>query len=486
MSNGKLLLISLLQGSHRNLSCLALFSFLRSHEVETDLLFLPKEEAYDEASVIRFIVSNRYTVVGLSVMTDMYYFARSLTQAIKREAPGVHVVWGGIHPSLKPEECLADADSICVGEAEATLLPLLARIAQRQTLADLPGVGVRTPDGGVVSHPPHLIEDLDTLPMMTYDWSRFFVQDADGLRPFTVADYKRYSNYGGEDYTLMATRSCPFSCAYCCNSYLNELYGTKGRIRKRSVGRVLEEIAHARRTIDGLQFINFIDDQFLTSKKWNDEFCARYKAEIGLPFIVRLTPSTFNENDLEKLQAAGLKYVQIGLQSGSERTNKTVFFRKFNRQAIVDCSRLLTRHGVFSFWDVIIQNDLEDDTDRRQTIELLLDLEKPFKCFFFALTPFPKTRLETVYQERGIVPRTNPYLKGYGDYDETDFYFQLATIIPYTSNTICRYFLEHAQDEHVRQVVAGYYRETKQTGDRKSSTAQKSEQASRSERDGAG
>ncbi len=458
----KVLLTSILQDSHRNLSCLSLFSSLTENNIKTKLLFLPKEKEYNESKVKEFILSNKFDLVGISLMTDGFNFAKLLTKDIKKYAPQTHVIWGGIHPTLMPEECLDYADSICRGEGEKTLLSLTERISKNQDFSDLPGIGTKSLEGKIIVNPPFPLEKvLDSLPFNRYDWANFYVQDSDGLRPFNVLEYSRYSNYNGEDYTLMATRGCPFSCSYCCNSYLNELYDSHS-VRKRSVGNVIREIKSAMDYIGKIKFINFIDDQFLTNKKWNDEFAEVYKKEIGLPFIARLTPGTFNDHDIKKLKDAGMKFLQIGIQSGSEKTNKIIFHRKFNRDTIIETSRVLSQNGVHAFYDVIIQNSLENDFDRDKTIQLLLDIKKPFSLFLFTLTPFPKTELERIYEEGGIISRTNPYGAGYRDYDEKDFYFQLASIIPSAPRNLAQFFFKHSKDKDVHSLLNQYYEKTKE------------------------
>ncbi|HOX28016.1 MAG TPA: radical SAM protein [bacterium] len=473
MPSEKVLLISILKDSHRNLSCLSLFSALAGRNIDVKLLFLPKEEEYDEAAFGEFVRGGDFGIIGISLMTSGFNFAKALTSAVREHSPTTHVVWGGIHPTLMPDECLDHADSVCVGEGELTLQRLAEAVFSGGDASGIPGIGVKKPGGGkVVNKPAPLINDLDSLPFSRYDWDGFYLQDASGLRAFGRDEYVRYSNYNGDDYTLMASRSCPFSCAYCCNSFLNELYGNKGRIRTRSVDNVIQEIKHAMSYIGEIKFINFIDDHFfLSSKEWLGRFTERYAEEIKLPFIVRVVPGSFDEDDMKKLKAAGLRFVQIGLQSGSENTHKQIFNRKFNRDKFISAARILNRCGIHPFYDVIIQNDFENDADRDETLRLLLDLKKPFSLFLFALTPFPKTRLETMYEERGIKPRTDPYGKGYADYDENDFHYQLAGLIPYMPGFAARMVFRMRKVKAARTAFQVYYRAAK-TRERKNVTAQ--------------
>jgi len=62
-------------------------------------------------------------LVGISFMTALAPRAYQLADQFRRR--GVKVVCGGFHPSLYHQEVLAHADSVCVGEAEATWPRLL-------------------------------------------------------------------------------------------------------------------------------------------------------------------------------------------------------------------------------------------------------------------------------------------------------------------------------------------------------------------------
>jgi len=240
------------------------------------------------------------------------------------------------------------------------------------------------------------------------------------------------------------------------------------------VDNVISELRHAINTIDTIKFINFIDEQFLMSRQWIEEFVEKYNDQIGLPFIVQLNPATFDDEIIRKLKGAGLTFVVIGIQSGSEMINKMIFHRNFNRKAIIESSRFLNKNGVYPFYDVIIQNELEDDSERDKTVRLLLDLEKPFSLTFYVLTLFPGTQLEKIYKERNVLPRINSYEKSYKDLDEKDSYFQLCSIIPYTPKYVAEYFFRHRKNGFLRFVLKLYFTLTKNRRNRRK-TAQEME-----------
>lgn len=460
----KVLLISLLQKSHRNLSILTLYSFLKHNFIDTKVIFLPKYDSYEHKLLNDFIRMNGFNIIGISVLTEYFHFASRITLDIKTICPECKIVWGGIHPTIMPHESLLYADAICRGEGEEAFLNLIKKMLNNDDYSTIPGIGVKMPDQGYkINDPGPLVSDLDSLPFVQYDFQNYYIQDEIGLRNFDKKEYVRYSSYKGEDYTLMTSRSCPFSCSYCCNSFLNMLYGRR-TIRKRSVENVLSEINHAIKAIGSIKFINFIDDFFLWTPEWTDEFSIRYQEEINLPFKICLVPGTFNDDTIKKLSAAGLKFVQIGIQSGSKKTNREIYKRKFSKERIIESSHILHRHGIYPYYDVIIQNDLETSRDKSNTIRLLLELKKPFGLNLFGLTPFPGTQLEKIYEEKKITPPNNSYEieKSTEVCDENDFYYQLCSIIPYTDNAIVEKYLINAKSISSKSSLNQYYNETKE------------------------
>ena len=443
MQKSELLLISVLPHSHRNLSLLSLYAVAVACHIPTSLLFIPMRNEYSEPEFGAFLTAHGFDVVGISVTTGDFYFSRTLSDHIRKYLPHAHVVWGGIHPLSFPEECLEHADSICIGEGETTLQKLIARLKKGEDISNIPGIGVRKVGQFFLNPPPPVRNDLSTLPFPRYDFDHFYMLDARGLHSFSLEDYSRYSKHNGEDYTIMTSRSCPHRCAFCINSFLNRVQGSWGKIRRRSVDHVLQEIAHARSQMPGISFVNFIDDHFLTDKRWTREFCEKYKRQVHLPFMIRAVPAAIKDEEIRLLKEAGLAVLQTGIQSGSERIHKTIFDRSFNRNAILRAAEVLKRYGIKPVYDFIIENDFETDADRDLTIELMLELPKPYEVNLFDLTVFPKTDLETMYRERNMKSRIDPYVSDYLDYNENDFYYQLASVIQLIPTRKARFLFRH-------------------------------------------
>ena len=172
------LIVSLLPASHRNISCLTLQAALFSQGIASDLLYVPSESAFDEAAFRRFIAERSYRVVGLSVMTESFGFACRITEQLKRLPDPPLVVWGGIHPTLMPEECVEHADCACVGEGDRSFPEFIRRVRAGEDCTTIPGMAFRLDNGEfMATGRPQLIDDLDALPFNRYDFDCSYVLD---------------------------------------------------------------------------------------------------------------------------------------------------------------------------------------------------------------------------------------------------------------------------------------------------------------------
>ena len=113
-----------------------LSSLLKQNGYQSQLLFLPTlEDLKRKATRTRYqyseIVLNQIInlckdsiLIGISLMTHHHSVAVELTRRIKSFV-STPIIWGGIHPTVCPEECLETADFVCVGEAEKSIIELV-------------------------------------------------------------------------------------------------------------------------------------------------------------------------------------------------------------------------------------------------------------------------------------------------------------------------------------------------------------------------
>ena len=105
-------------------------------------------------------------VVGFSVMSVNTKISPVLAESVKRLRPGALVLFGGIHPTIAPEETIREdaVDAICLGEGEETMTELLAALDDGRDSSALPGLWVKSA-GRVFRNPIRpLVQEIDALP----------------------------------------------------------------------------------------------------------------------------------------------------------------------------------------------------------------------------------------------------------------------------------------------------------------------------------
>jgi radical SAM superfamily enzyme YgiQ (UPF0313 family) len=82
-------------------------------------------------------------------------------------------------------------------------------------------------------------------------------------------------------------------------------------------------------------YMNFQDDCFFShNREWIRKFCKEYKRHIGLPFIVRVIPSMMDRDKMMMLKEAGLSWIVMGIQSGSDRVNFEIYDRNISFSSV--------------------------------------------------------------------------------------------------------------------------------------------------------
>ena len=94
--------------------------------------------------IVRRIEQFRPKVVGVSALLTLQYAnVEKLCRLVKQVDPGIIVVVGGMHPTVKPHEVLSngDVDFILQGEADYTFTELLDALESGRDFRSWPTVG---------------------------------------------------------------------------------------------------------------------------------------------------------------------------------------------------------------------------------------------------------------------------------------------------------------------------------------------------------
>ena len=412
-----------------------LSAYLREHGHSTQLIFLPDPfgddivhgaARYPGRALDDVVELCRDSgLVGIALMTNFFDGAVEITAKLKAGLD-VPVIWGGVHPTVRPEESLEHADMVCVGEGEDCLLELANHLAAGSDYRQTPNLWVR--DGEQVTRNPlsGLPRELDVYPMPDYSMQDHHIMlegrvvplDHDLTRNYlergTVAQY-----IGKIGYQTMTSRGCPFSCTYCINDAVKKMYGGKGRLRWRSIEHVMDELLWVRENMPYVGFIWISDDDFMARKMSDiDEFCRRYKAEIGFPFSCLVSPLTIREDKMSKLVEAGLVYVQMGIESGSVRMQKLFKREHTTNEKVLEAARVINRYADRMFppsYDFLLDVPYETDADRLDSLRLIAQLPKPYRLQPFALIPYPGTEMYEMVTRDGLIQdeRREIYSKSY-------------------------------------------------------------------------
>lgn len=381
-------------------------SVLTSHGHQCDLIFYKERAPYmlamDEEPGLKLlpdlVKSLEPDLVGVSLRSSFRKVAAKATELI-REKVNVPIIWGGTDPTIDPDSSFKYVDAIIRGEGEFPLLDIANRIDAKQPWHDVENLWVKNNRELVKNDMRQLLPNLDEIPFPDYDqadkhWIDTGVESGrdpwmkDGLLP---------------EYTIMASRGCPYDCAYCINSGIMEIFKGKGTIvRKRSVKNVIDELEIAKEKF-GAKTVFYMDEVFGFDRDWAEEFCAEYKAKIALPFKIEIYPTILDEKLINLMADAGLWILSIGVQSGSDRIMRDVFRRHPAKEEVIRASKAAAKKKILTLYDFILDNPFDTPEDLRDTLEFALKLERPVNLSLLSLAFFPGTKVTEQALAQGLI-----------------------------------------------------------------------------------
>lgn len=410
-----------------SLSLRGVSSYLKAHGFSTRMVFLsnillseeidtPNWEFTYPSDVVDQVLQlcQGARLIGISVMTNYHHSMGHLTDQITSRL-GIPVVWGGIHPTLRWEACLEHADFACVGEGEDAVVELATALRDRRPTDTIRNIYTKREGRMVRTEVRPLIQDLDRLPFQDYDLTEHYLFRREEQRIVRMSPdlLEVYLDYGPRSlrrsqptFQIMIARGCPYRCTFCGNQALAALYRGQRYLRRRSDEHAIAEIKAFKERYPFVKAVLFSDDSFvLADDEEIREFCELYARDVDLPFRCMATPRSVTPKKMEYLTDAGLFFMEVGIQTGSERINELYQRTWSSRETVLKAVTAINQYKdrVMPLYDVILDNPFTTPDDEMETLQLILQLPKPYVLQIFSLTLFPGTKLLEQAMASGLV-----------------------------------------------------------------------------------
>ena len=325
-------------------------------------------------------LANDAVCLGVTVLTGKPILdALRASRAAKRKNPNLPVIWGGWHPSLLPEQCLASpaVDACISGQGEETFREAVLKLAAGQGMESVAGLAFKR-GGEVVKNPARPFQNVNGFPR------------AD----FGLIDMEKYFAFRGVrrlDYC--SSQGCPFECSFCADPMVY-----KQRWSGLSAARVLSEIAEYK-TRYRLDQVFFNDDNFFTDLKRTEAIAqGLIDGQVNVQWfgtgradlLRRLTPAQFS-----LMRASGCYKVNVGAESGSPEVLETIKKGTLVEE-VLETAEKLNQAGIgarFSFIAGFPNEPARSLADTYRTVKALRKINGSFETPIYFYAPYPGTEL---------------------------------------------------------------------------------------------
>jgi len=339
--------------------------------------------------------------VGITATTPLINNGLAIAALIKKKSHTIKIVFGGVHPSIFPDEVLANenVDYVVQDEGEETMSELVFG----KPLVEILGLCYKY-EGKIIKNPMRpLIKDLDSIPPPAYH-----LMPIEKYYP-AIGSVKRLPAM-----ILFATRGCPGRCTFCYRTF-------HGIVRKRSARNIIDEIKILQKNY-GIREVAFYDDTFTLFKDVVQEFCDIIKNEkIDLTWSCFTRVDYIDEELLKIMKEAGCHLILFGVESADETILRNIN-KKISLDKVEKAVKAARRVGVETRASFMFGNQGETEETMKKTIDFALRLN-PDEAQFNIATPYPGTEMFVWAKENGYIKSFN-----WNDYSMSNVVFEMPEV----------------------------------------------------------
>lgn len=382
-------------------------STLRNHGFEVEVYDINALRP-SKGDILETLARKTWDVAGVSGLVTTYRFQKWLIPHLKVFNPEAPVLSGGGLATSSSSLLFTHTpvDIAVLGEGEQSMLALCRVLERNGDLKEAAGIRFRENGRVETTGKRDLIPDLDAvlfpawdlLPMEIYLKNPIWGDVAGNSSGFRKdIEVTRSMN-------IISSRGCPFSCNYCYH-----LFG-RSNYRLRSARNVVQEI---QALVDGygVDFIGFVDDNMMASKKRLLEFCDLMEKErLPVTWGCHGRVTSAKPEILDRMAEVGCVWIGYGIESGSQK-----ILDAMNKKATVEQAKKAitnTREaGIYPNTTFIFGYPGETLETIQETVSF--KREMGLQCGSFFATPYPGTPLYRQIRHR--IADEEAFIESLGD-----------------------------------------------------------------------
>lgn len=256
-------------------------------------------------------------IIGVSCMySNEWLYSKLVIKTIIKKFPSLPLILGGEHITALPEYVLKTCPGIhcCVlGEGEETIIEVVNAIKKKKSLKNIAGIAFIDPNGDFVKTRTRArINKIDKIPWPS--WEEI------PLENYLKRGFGMGAT-GGRNMPMIATRGCPYQCAFCSNKLM-----WQRKWVARNPKKVFEEMKSYVKRFK-ITHIEFYDQTAILRKAWIMKFTKLLIAgKLGVTWALPsgTRSEALDRPVLKRLYDSGCHELTYSPESGSPLTLKRV------------------------------------------------------------------------------------------------------------------------------------------------------------------
>lgn len=353
-------------------------------------------------------------LVGISVMTGRpIKYALEISRFLKKNYK-LKIVWGGVHPTLLPEETLKDdsIDYVVGGYGSQAISKLIDALEKDSSLDQVPNLYYKENDKVISTRP---IKEHELIPHHDI--------------PYHLVNMEDYFSrtLGKRDVPIFTSLGCPYKCTFCVAPVLYK------NIDKKWVGFDVDDIiCHIEMLVQKYRIealTVFDDESFFQIERMRRFLKALISSGLSKKITINFRGARINEldkmseKDMTLMAEASVGYIMIGVESGSQKVLDSMK-KGFSPQAVRRVNKKLALYPeIKPLYNFFVGTPGETISDLEATKDLLLEILRDNSSCYLGMgsdwKPIPGSEM-TNLAEREFGYKASKTLSDWAEVDSFD------------------------------------------------------------------